>query len=160
MLKHSLVVDIKSQTMNYYRQEKLVREFRVSTAKNGPGQMFGSQCTPLGLHILRAKIGATLPINAVLVKRRWTGEVYSSKLKETYPYRDWILTRIIWLSGCEVGFNRLKNVDSMRRFIYIHGTPDTEPMGRANSHGCIRMRNNEIIELFDSVPLYTKLLIQ
>ena len=103
----------------------------------------------------RAKIGAGLPENTVFVGRRPTGERYTPELLAQFPKRDWILTRILWLSGCEVGFNRLGNVDTMRRFIYIHGSPDSVQMGRPGSIGCIRMRNTDIVELFDRIAIGT-----
>lgn len=127
--------------------------YSVSTAANGLGEQSGSECTPRGQHIVRAKIGAGAAPGAVFVGRRPTGEVWTPALSEQHPDRDWILTRILWLSGCEHGRNRLGAVDSMRRYIYIHGTPDSEPMGVPASHGCIRMRNTDIIELFDRVPV-------
>jgi hypothetical protein len=126
--------------------------YAVSTAANGPGEISGSHCTPRGLHIIRAKIGENCPENSVFVRRRPTGEVYTPELAAQFPDRDWILTRILWLSGCEPGFNRLGSSDTMRRYIYIHGTPDSEPVGQAMSHGCIRMRNVDLIDLFDRVP--------
>jgi lipoprotein-anchoring transpeptidase ErfK/SrfK len=126
---------------------------------NGPGQLSGSGCTPLGLHYVRARIGADLPINTVFRGRRPTGEIYSEQLAEQFPERDWILTRILWLSGCELGYNRLGKVDSMQRYIYIHGTPDSEPMGVPVSHGCIRMRNLDLVSLFDMTPVGTTVLI-
>ena len=129
-----------------------MRQYRVSTARNGAGQKNGSQCTPLGNHIVRARIGAGQPENTVFVGRRPTGERYTPELGEKSPQRDWILTRILWLSGCEVGHNRLGDVDTMRRYIYIHGSPDSTPMGVPGSHGCIRMRNADVIDLFDRVP--------
>jgi len=124
-------------------------EYAVSTAINGVGQLSGSGCTPLGEHYIRAKIGTNHPSNSVFVGRRPTGEIYSEDLAKAFPQRDWILSRIMWLCGKTVGYNRLGQVDSMRRYIYIHGTPDSEPMGVARSHGCIRMRNNDIIQLFE-----------
>ena len=127
------------------------REYAVSTSKNGAGEQCDSNCTPRGKHIIRAKIGAGLPLNAVFVGRRPTGEIYTSELGERHPGRDWILTRILWLSGCEPGVNRLRQVDTMRRFIYIHGTSDEQRIGNAASHGCIRMRNRDVVELFDAV---------
>jgi L,D-transpeptidase YbiS len=132
-----------------------LRRYSVSTAKNGPGETQGSYCTPRGRHIIRAKIGAGQPQNTVFVGRRPTGEIWTPQLYEKSPGRDWILTRILWLSGCEPGFNRLGNVDSMRRYIYIHGSHALAEMGRPGSIGCIRMRNADIIELFDEVPAYT-----
>lgn len=133
-------------------QGLLLRRYPVSTARNGPGQAKGSNCTPLGRHIVRAKIGAGQPENTVFVARRPTGERFSPELAAQFPDRDWILTRILWLSGCEIGHNRLGDVDTMRRYIYIHGSPDSVHMGRPGSIGCIRMRNADIIDLFDRVP--------
>lgn len=130
-----------------------LKSYPVSTALNGPGEIRDSGCTPRGKHIIRAKIGAGCAENTVFVGRRATGEIYSPALGEQFPRRDWMLSRILWLSGCEVGFNRLGNCDSMQRYIYIHGTPDTEPMGEPRSHGCVRMRNTDVIELFDLVPV-------
>jgi lipoprotein-anchoring transpeptidase ErfK/SrfK len=133
----------------------VTRRYPVSTAKNGLGEQSGSNCTPRGRHIIRAKIGAAAPQNAVFRGRRPTGEIYTPQLDEQQPGRDWILSRILWLSGCEPGFNRLGAVDTMRRYIYIHGCPDSEPMGMPLSHGCVRMRNADIIELFELVDAGT-----
>lgn len=145
-----IVIDIPSQTLVFSGKTYL-----VSTSARGPGEKNGSLCTPRGRHIVRAKIGAGQPLGAVFVRRRPTGEVWSPALAEQYPGRDWILTRILWLSGCEPGFNRLGDVDTMRRYIYIHGCPDTAEMGKPGSIGCVRMRNAEIAELFERVPAYT-----
>ena len=136
-----------------------LRRYSVSTAKNGPGEAEGSFCTPRGRHIIRAKIGAGLPENTVFAGRRPSGEIWSPALHEKFPGRDWILTRILWLSGCEPGFNRLGPVDTMRRYIYIHGSHQLAEMGRPGSIGCIRMRNVDIIELFDTVPAGTTVTI-
>ena len=133
----------------------LRKRYLISSAKNGVGERNGSYCTPRGRHIVRAKVGASEPVNAVFVERRRTGEVYSPELARRFPERDWILTRILWLSGCEPGYNRLGEVDTMRRAIYIHGSPDSAEMGQPSSHGCIRMRNQDVIELFDLVPIRT-----
>jgi lipoprotein-anchoring transpeptidase ErfK/SrfK len=138
----------------------LIKRYSISSAKNGVGELNGSFCTPRGRHIIRAKIGAGQPLNAVFVERRPTGEVYSRKLAGSFPGRDWILTRILWLSGCERGVNRMGQVDTMRRAIYIHGSPDTAKMGKPGSGGCIRMRNRDIVELFDLVPNRTWVEIQ
>ena len=128
-----------------------VFERPVSTALNGPGEQNASGCTPRGLHYIRAKIGEGLPPDTVFIARRPTGEIYSPALAASYPERDWILSRILWLCGCETGKNRGSGVDSFRRFIYIHGTPDTEPMGIPRSHGCIRMRNADVVDLYSRV---------
>ena len=132
-----------------------LRAWPVSTAANGVGEQRGSYCTPRGRHVIRARIGAGQPENAVFVRRRPTGEIYSAELAAEHPRRDWILTRILWLSGCEPGFNRLGEVDTMRRYIYIHGCPDHADVGRPGSHGCVRMRNADIVELFDLVSVGT-----
>jgi len=134
---------------------KLLRRYSVSTAVNGAGEVCGSCCTPRGKHIIRARIGAGQPENTVFVRRRPTGEIYTPELGAQFPERDWILTRILWLSGCEIGFNRLGKNDTMRRHIYIHGTPDSMQIGAPGSHGCIRMRNADLVELFDLVPAGT-----
>ncbi len=133
--------------------------YRVSTAANGVGCEKNSGCTPLGQHIIRARIGAGALPDTVFVGRRPTGEICTPELMATFPNRDWILTRILWLSGTEVGFNRLGNVDTMQRYIYIHGSPDSTEMGVIGSHGCVRMRNKDIIELFDLVEAGTPVLI-
>ena len=139
-------IDVARQTLTF--GDKV---YSVSTSKNGLGEKNGSFCTPRGRHIVRAKIGAGQPVNTVFVARRPTGETYAPELRERFPDRDWILTRILWLSGCEPGFNRLGEVDTMRRYIYIHGSPDDVAMGRPGSIGCVRMRNADIIELFELV---------
>lgn len=143
-------IDIARQQLKYGK-----KTYSVSTAKRGLGELNGSLCTPRGRHIVRAKIGADQPLNAVFVRRRPTGEVWTPALHERYPGRDWILTRILWLSGCEPGRNRLGEVDTMRRYIYIHGSPDTAEMGRPGSIGCVRMRNRDIVELFELIGPYT-----
>lgn len=132
-----------------------VARYAVSTAANGVGCVKNSGCTPLGMHIIRAKIGDGAAENTVFVGRRPTGEIFTPALKLQFPERDWILTRILWLSGAEPGKNRLGNVDTMQRYIYIHGTPDETELGVPGSHGCVRMRNAELVELFDRVPVGT-----
>ena len=150
-------IDIPSQTLSLFGQDgACIRRYSVSTARNGAGEASGSFCTPRGRHIIRARIGAGAPIGAAFRGRRPTGEVWTPELAAANPGRDWILTRILWLSGTEPGFNRLGEVDSMRRYIYIHGTPDSEPMGVPLSIGCVRMRNRDVAELFELVPAGTK----
>jgi L,D-transpeptidase YbiS len=148
-------VDVPAQTLVLRDGDRVVFEARVSTARNGVGEVMGSECTPRGQHVICAKIGDGQPVNAVFVGRRPTGEIYSPGLRKVYPERDWILTRILWLKGCELGRNRLGNVDTMRRYIYIHGAPDEEPMGGPGSRGCVRMQNSELIRLFDLVEVGT-----
>jgi len=138
---------------------KELERYPVSTSRNGAGEREGSFQTPRGEHIVRAKIGSGQPLNTVFRGRRPTGEIWTPELGERFPGRDWILTRILWLSGREVGKNRLGDVDTMRRYIYIHGSPDTVTMGTPGSIGCIRMRNADIIELFERVPTGTSVRI-
>ena len=150
-------VDIPSQELDLLDGSgRILRHYRISSARNGTGQQSGSFRTPLGRHIIRAKIGAGQPVNTVFVGRRPTGEIYSPELGAAFPGRDWILTRILWLSGHEPGFNRLGSVDTMRRYIYIHGSPDSVEMGKPGSIGCIRMRNQDLLELFDLVEAGTE----
>ncbi len=144
------------QTLRLVDGGRVLLDVPVSTAEKGTGNQAGSFQTPLGEHRIRARIGAGAPLGAVFVGRRPTGEVYSPALAAAHPARDWILTRILWLCGCEPGVNRLGTVDSQRRYIYIHGTPDAEPMGIPRSHGCIRMRNTDVAVLFDLVVVGTR----
>ena len=153
-------ISIKKQTLTLYGSNNKVKtKYSVSTATNGVGCEKDSGCTPLGQHIILAKIGAEAPANTVFVGRRPTGEIFTPELMAEFPNRDWILTRILWLSGTEVGFNRLGNVDTMQRYIYIHGSPDSTEMGKIGSHGCIRMRNADIVELFDLIEAGTPVII-
>lgn len=153
-------VAIDRQRLRLLEADKELVSYPVSTARNGPGERANSECTPRGRHIVRAKIGAGCALNTVFVGRRPSGEIWSPALAASAPQRDWILTRILWLCGCEVGRNRLGDVDSMRRYIYIHGTPDSEPMGVPVSHGCIRMRNDDVVALFDAVDIGTEVIIE
>lgn len=150
-----ILIDIAKQTLTLSaaRQSRI---YTISTAANGVGEIEGSECTPRGLHVIREKIGGDLPINAVLRGRQPTGEIYKPSLALAHPNRDWILTRILWLSGLEECVNAGVNadgamVDSHERYIYIHGTPDSEPMGVPRSHGCIRMYSHDVIDLFERV---------
>ena len=148
-------IDAAKQELALLDGKRVLKRYSVSTARKGLGEKNGSLCTPRGKHIVRAKIGGGLPLGAVFVRRRPTGELWTPELHAKYPGRDWILTRILWLSGCEVGRNRLGEVDTMRRYIYIHGTPDTAELGKPGSIGCVRMRNADIAELFEIIPPYT-----
>jgi predicted GNAT family N-acyltransferase len=151
-----ILVSLPAQTLELIDDSgNLLRRYQVSTAKAGAGEETGSFRTPRGRHIIRAKIGAGQPFNTVFVGRRPNGETWSPELAAANPRRDWILTRILWLSGCEAGFNRLGRVDTMRRYIYLHGSPDNVAMGTPGSIGCVRMHNSDIVELFDLVPCGT-----
>ena len=151
-----IVIHIPGQTLALFDDNgTLLQTYPVSTGANGAGEENGSFCTPRGRHVIRAKIGAGQPLNTVFVKRRPTGEIYSPEFGARHPGRDWILTRILWLSGQESGYNRGGSCDTMRRYIYVHGTPDDTELGRPGSRGCIRMRNADLLELFDRVAAGT-----
>jgi len=152
-------ISIPEQSLKLFDNGREVRRYWVSTSRNGPGERQGSFCTPRGEHIVRAKIGEGQPARTVFIDRRPTGEIWTPELAERFPGRDWILTRILWLSGCEPGRNRLGEVDTMRRYIYIHGSPDNVEMGKPGSIGCIRMRNQDVVELFERVPAGTEVSI-
>lgn len=157
---HSLIlVNTTEQRLRLIEEPHVVMNVAVATARRGVGEHRGSEQTPRGWHQIRARIGAGSPPNTVFVGRRPTGEIYSPVLRELHPRRDWILTRILWLSGLEVGRNRLGKVDTMARYIYIHGCPDEDPMGIPSSHGCIKMRNEEVIELFERISTGTRVQI-
>lgn len=154
-----IIVSINDQRLQLRDDSNVLMECSVSTAANGPGEVNGSECTPRGWHYVRAKIGANAAINSVFVGRRLTGEIYTPLLREQYPDRDWILTRILWLSGLMPGKNRLGKVDTMRRYIYLHGCPDEDLLGSPGSHGCIKMRNQDVVTLFDLAPAGTRVYI-
>lgn len=154
-----LQIDLSQQRLWVRQGDQAERSYRISSAGKGPGELNGSNCTPRGWHVVRAKIGDGAPSGAVFIGRRPTGEVYDEALGMAHPERDWILTRILWLSGLEPGFNRLGARDTMRRYIYIHGCPDSTPMGQPGSAGCVRMRNAELIELYEHVAPGTPVLI-
>lgn len=154
-------IKIESQNLDIIDDNQVkIKSYQISSAKNGAGQDRGSFCTPLGKHVIRAKIGESKPVNTIFIGRRPTGEIYSPSLGQKYLDRDWILTRILWLSGCEPGFNRLGAVDTMRRYIYIHGSPDSIDIGKPGSIGCIRMLNTDLLELFDLIDVGTEVSIK
>lgn len=153
-------VSIQQQLLTLTDEQGKCQEYRISTAANGVGEQNGSECTPRGLHQVSEKFGENAPINSVFVGRRETGEIYSPALRTQFPQRDWILTRILWLEGCEPGRNQGGECDTKARYIYLHGSPDDVEMGTPGSHGCIRMRNIEIIELYAKVPVGTTVLIE
>ena len=147
----TILINLARQQLDLCDEGRLLSRWSISTASNGAGELSGSFKTPRGEHQIRARIGAGMPLNTVFVGRRPTGEIWSPELDAAFPKRDWILTRILWLSGLEPGFNRWGSVDTMRRYVYIHGSPDRVAMGAPGSIGCIRMRNADLAELFDEV---------
>jgi lipoprotein-anchoring transpeptidase ErfK/SrfK len=146
-----ILVDLGFQSLTLMNGSGVLRRYPISTARNGPGEQRDSGCTPRGMHRVRIRIGAGCPEGTVFVGRRPTGEIYDAELARRYPQRDWILTRILWLTGTEPGRNRGGSVDTLRRYIYVHGCPDSEPLGTPRSRGCIRMRNRDLMDLFDLV---------
>ena len=160
MISRYINTDLKLQNLELVLNDKVFKYYPISSSIYGAGESKNSYMTPRGKHIIRAKIGKDKPIGSVFVNRRVTGETYNEGLRLTYPNRDWILTRIIWLSGIEVGRNRLGNVDTMQRYIYIHGCPDNEKMGKIGSKGCIRMTNKDILDLFELVHFGMSVIIR
>jgi hypothetical protein len=152
---NKILINLQQQQLQLLTGDAVTKSYSISTALNGAGEQQGSECTPRGLHRIRIKIGAGCPERAVFVGRRFSGEIYTPELGRQNPDRDWVLARIMWITGLESGCNRGGKVDSLRRYIYIHGCPDSEPMGEPRSHGCIRMRNRELMELFDLVEVGT-----
>lgn len=154
-----LDISIATQQLALMKNGKIVCTYPISTAKNGAGELMGSGCTPMGWHRIRAKIGDKQPINSVFVGRRATGEIYSAELAQQHPERDWILSRILWLGGLEPHKNRYGKVDTTWRYIYIHGSPDQLLQGKPESHGCVRMKNADVISLFAKVSTQTRIYI-
>jgi len=155
-----LRVTLPTQELSLWEDDRLIGVYKVSTALNGSGSLQGSECTPLGHHRIRLKIGQGCPLNTVFVGRRPTGEIYTQELGKKFPGRDWILTRILWLTGLEPGKNRGGDCDTLKRFIYIHGTADEALLGQPVSHGCIRMKNQDLIEVFNAVSNNTLVTIE
>jgi len=148
-MSRTLNICIATQTLQLMVQGRVEKTYSISSAKNGVGEQKGSECTPRGKHSIRAKIGEGEPLNSVFVARRATSEIYSPALAKKHPQRDWILTRILWLGGLEAGINRYGPCDSTWRYIYIHGCPDELMKGQPESHGCIRMKNTDMLDLFN-----------
>ncbi len=146
-----LEIDLTRQQLRVLEDGRLVSSYPVSTARNGAGELLDSECTPCGRHEISEKIGQDCAVNTVFVGRKPTGDIFSNAIGAEHPERDWILTRILWLSGLEPGRNSGGENDTKARYIYIHGSPDGTPLGRPGSRGCIRMRNADVVELFDQV---------
>jgi L,D-transpeptidase YbiS len=156
---YHIEISLTNQRLQLKRGAQVITEYLVSTGRNGPGELQDSECTPRGEHVIYAKIGAHCLPDTVFVSRRPTGEIYTPELRARFPSRDWILTRIVWLAGREPGKNAGGNVDSRERYIYIHGAPDDVPMGMPGSRGCIRMRNADIIQLFNLIEVGMRVVI-
>ena len=155
MAERTIRIDLAAQRLDLCEGDRVLASYPVSTARNGPGEREGSECTPRGRHVVAEKIGAGAPYGAVFEGRAPTGEVCTPERFAARPDRDWILTRVLWLGGCEPGRNQGGEVDTLRRYVYIHGCPDALPVGTPGSHGCVRMRNRDVIDLFDRVVVGT-----
>ncbi len=160
MVERVLIIDVQTQQLKCMIGEQIEQNYSIATALNGLGEIEGSECTPRGWHAIHERIGENGPIGSVYIGRKPTGEIYSKELAESHPGRDWILTRILWLTGLEEGKNLGGTVDTLRRYIYIHGCPDEIELGKPSSHGCVRMHSADIIDLFDRVIVGTKVLIK
>lgn len=158
--QYYLHISISKQQLELIIKGNSAKTYSVSTARKGAGEKKGSECTPTGWHKIRVKIGEGQALNTVFVSRRPTGEIYTPALKNQYPQRDWVLSRILWLGGLEPGKNRYRQVDSTWRYIYIHGCPDELMQGKPESHGCIRMKNSDVVDLFDRVDTGLNVLIE
>jgi lipoprotein-anchoring transpeptidase ErfK/SrfK len=152
-------IDLKTQTLTLIDPQYAPFSCLISSGINGAGETIGSGCTPRGRLVIKAKIGEGLPDNSVFVGRRATQEIYTPELGQQYPNRDWILTRILWLGGLEPHKNRYGTVDTLRRYIYLHGCPEICPMGIAQSHGCIRVRNADLQHIFTASTVGTEIFI-
>ena len=149
-------ISILNQSLKLVDQGRS-KNYTVSTSRFGSGEEKDSHQTPRGKHIIRAKIGEGEPHGMIFKGRRPTGQIYNDEINS--DSEDWILTRILWLSGKEPGKNRLGDVDTMQRYIYIHGVPDHYELGSPRSIGCINMFNSDILDLFDRVEVGTEVYI-
>lgn len=145
-----LVVSLAEQCMYVIKGDSVFKEYHISGAALGAGNKSGSNQTPLGLHRIKERYGDEVPVGGILKSRQYTGEVATIYTDSVDVEEDYVTTRIMWLEGLEAGINRGGNVDSYNRYIYIHGTPEEGLIGQPASHGCIRMYNKEVIELFEA----------
>lgn len=151
MIRH-VYISIQQQRLFFFRDGRCEKSFPISTAKNGVGELAGSECTPRGWHSIADIIGLNAPINTVFKARQPTGQIYNAELEQQFPNEDWILTRIIRLAGKEIGFNQGGNCDTYNRFIYIHGGTE-KTLGVPASHGCIRMSNQAIEQVSNELQV-------
>lgn len=157
--KKFIKISLTNQDLKLHAGNEILFQSGISSALKGAGELNGSECTPRGLHYISEMVGEDCVEGAVFNARKPTGEIYSDELAKKYPDRDWVLTRILRLTGGEEGHNKGGNVDSYNRLIYIHGTPEETDIGKPVSHGCIRMKNRDIIELYDMVDTNTEVMI-
>ena len=154
-----IYVSIKKQTLYHIQHKRIIREYTISTSSYGIGSRNGSNKTPIGLHSVKEKYGDKTPINGIMVSRVFYGNIATIYNDETKSKTDDITSRILWLEGLEKGKNKGKGIDSFNRYIYIHGTSEEGRLGKPASHGCIRMKNKEVIDLYKLVEVGTLVLI-
>jgi lipoprotein-anchoring transpeptidase ErfK/SrfK len=157
----SLLVRISEQSLYLLDElEEVVQKYAVSTSKYGVGNKEGSFQTPTGRHIVKEKIGGQVAMNEVFVGRKPLGVLEDLQARQADLPEDIITSRIMWLEGLEPGVNKGNDIDSYQRYIYIHGTSEEDKIGTAASHGCIRMRNDDVIDLFDQIETGCEVLIE
>jgi len=154
-----LFVSIENQKLYHIKKNTVVNSFIISSSEYGIGNRSGSNKTPIGLHRVKQKYGKNTPINGRLTGRVFYGEISKIYKDTTRSQTDDITSRILWLEGMEAGINKGKGIDSYERYIYIHGTSEEGRLGTPSSHGCIRMRNKDIINLYKTVEVGTLVLI-
>jgi len=154
-----LFVSIQQQQMYLIEKDSIIKKYSVSTAKKGVGNELHSLKTPIGLHNVKRKIGDHVPLGGILEARVYNGSMATIYEDKTKADGDYVTTRILWLDGEEVGINKGRNIDTYNRFIYIHGTPEEGYIGEPVSHGCIRMKNADVMELYDLIDEGTPVLI-
>jgi len=154
-----IYVSVKNQKMYYISNDVIIKEYLISTAKKGVGNIKNSDKTPLGLHFIKEKIGSKTPLNGRMIGRVFYGQIATIYSDTTTSKTDDITSRILWLSGYEKDINKGGNVDSYERYIYIHGTSEEGKIGTPASYGCIRMLNRDVIELYSMTKIGTKVLI-
>ena len=155
-----LLVNIEKQEMYLVKNDSIKKTYRISSSKYGTGNKSGSEKTPLGVHRIAEKIGANAEPNTIFVGRVDTRKEASIITDTLDVEADDVTSRILWLEGLEPGINKGKGIDSHERYIYIHGTPEEGLIGTPASHGCIRMHNSEVIELFNIVATGTFVVIE
>ena len=154
-----LFVSVDEQKLYHIKSNTIFKTYQVSSSKLGTGNEEGSNKTPTGLHLIKEKIGKKIPINGRFIGRVFYGNIAEIYSDMTISKTDDITSRILWLSGLENGVNKGDSIDSYKRYIYIHGTSEEGRIGIPSSHGCIRMKNKDVIDLFNEVSIGTFVLI-
>ena len=158
-MTYKIDIDISQQRLYLKQNDDLIKSYPISSSKFGEGSTENSNMTPLGLHVIKEKIGTDVPINTLFISRINTKRTVNIENSRNKTKDDHITSRILWLDGLEEGKNKGKGVDSYSRYIYIHGTHEEGLIGEKASHGCIRMLNNDVIDLYNYVNIGTKVYI-